>query len=362
MRKTNLWTLLGKKLNGEANVQEKQKLEELLRGEERRNSHLIEFIEEAWLRMRTSRRPDQTTLDRRWQHLSGRLFKDSETLAEDYLDEQASPSRIRRHGWRYGAAAALAAAAVGVFLYAFPPKPSPEPRQEIAARPDSKRHLVLPDGTEVWLNSGSTLSYSLETFPAKDREVRLNGEAFFQVAPDAEVPFVVRADRVTVRVLGTCFNLRDYEGDDSLQATLISGRVQVSLHDAQQTQILLSPREKLTILKHTPQQDSVALVGNIDALPYHLQRLPLNPVDSTYFAETAWVDNKLVFTNASFAQVASRMAKRYEVHFVFEDPSLKRVVMNGVFDKETVGQALQLLGMITPFHYRQRADTIYLEK
>jgi ferric-dicitrate binding protein FerR (iron transport regulator) len=362
MRKTNLWTLLGKKLNGEANAQEQEKLEELLRGEERGNSHLIEFIEEAWTRMRTSSHPpDKETLDRRWQHLSDRLFVEDNHLLEDYPEERHGPGN-RRRLWRYGVAAALAALVAGSLFYEFGGKHVPAPLHEIATRQDDKKHLVLPDGTEVWLNAGSTLSYSAESFPQRDREVRLNGEALFEVAPNALVPFVVRADRVTVRVLGTRFNLRDYKEDDSLQATLISGRVQVSLHDRQQTQILLSPREKLTILKHPPTEDSLALPREIGMLQYQLQTIPLNPVDSTYFAETAWADNKLVFANASFAQVAQRMAKRYQVHFVFEDPELEHVVMNGVFDKETVDQALQLLGMITQFHYRRSTDTIYLNK
>jgi ferric-dicitrate binding protein FerR (iron transport regulator) len=362
MRKITLWTLLGKKLNGEATAQEREKLEELLRGDERRNSHLIEFIEEAWLRMRASHRPfDQQTLDRRWEHLSQRLFSEDAHQGEPYPSEVWRPSRRRRRLMRYGmAAAAMALVAAGLF-YAQQRNHAPAPLHEIATRQDTKKHLVLPDGTEVWLNAGSTLSYA-ETFPEKDREVRLNGEAFFEVAPDARVPFVVRADRVTVQVLGTRFNLRDYKEDDSLQATLISGRVQVSLHDPQQTQIVLSPREKLTILKHSPAEAIADLPDKVGMLKYHLQTIPLNPVDSTYFAETAWVDNKLVFTNASFAEVAQRMSRRYQVHFVFEDPALKKVVMNGVFDKETVDQALQLLGMITQFHYRRSTDTIYLNR
>ncbi|MGH2643728.1 MAG: FecR family protein, partial [Chitinophagaceae bacterium] len=161
-----------------------------------------------------------------------------------------------------------------------------------------------------------------------------------------------------------------------IQTTLISGKVQVSLNDDPGKKIILTPHEKLTVMneQHTTIKaiDSSAVKATKNSLPaivpeanelkYQVQTLPVNPVDSTFFIETAWVDNKLAFVYEPFSEVAKMMERRYNVHIIFENNDLKKVVMSGVFDKETVKQALQVLQMITSFNYKETGDSIYLYK
>jgi transmembrane sensor len=103
--------------------------------------------------------------------------------------------------------------------------------------------VVLPDGTHVWLNSASSLSYPVE-FAGNERRVKLTGEAYFEVAKNKDKPFYVNSNKVQVRVLGTHFNISAYNDDDEFTATLLEGSVQVSKNNSQS---LLKPGQQAVI-------------------------------------------------------------------------------------------------------------------
>src|SRR5690606_10759106 len=88
--------------------------------------------------------------------------------------------------------------------------------------------VILPDGTDVWLNADSKLSFSADGFGVENREVFLEGEAFFEVQP-AKLPFVVIAGKQRVEALGTSFNMKSYDNEEEAVTTLVSGRVRVAL-------------------------------------------------------------------------------------------------------------------------------------
>jgi transmembrane sensor len=253
---------------------------------------------------------------------------------------------IRLMRWKWAAAAAVfVMAGLGVYRW------SSEPAQSTMYRSTQveygkKTMLVLEDGTQVWLNAGSRLLYP-KAFTGKTREVQLEGEAFFDVAERAHQPFFVHTGKITVRVLGTRFDVKAYREDEKVSATLISGKIQVIMNDDPEKKILLSPHEKLTVVNGGVKGGTI--VEN--ELRYQVQLLPQADHTETV-AETAWMDNKIVFNNETFEDVAMQLERRYAVRVEFGDEALKHEHVSGVFEKETLQQALDILKMTTKFNYQ----------
>ncbi len=309
--------------------------------------------------------PKEELVDHGWQDLSGKLKQ-----------EQGRTGRLRSvmAGFRWAAAAAMLAVLVtGIGMYY---KKASGQQAALAGAAGQgplvatvgyglTTKLVLPDGTRVWLNAGSKLTYP-GTFPASRREVQLEGEAYFDVARNPGAPFSVHAGKITVGVLGTCFNVKAYTEDSDVETTLISGKVQVTLDNEPEKTILLSPHEKLTIMNESGNVKGQVVSSrpgaerNFNALRYQVQALPHD--SDNHFVETAWLNNKLVINNESFETVAHMLERKYDVDIRFQDESLLQEHISGVFEKENIGQVLHILKMTTGFSYRMEGNRVFLYK
>lgn len=218
---------------------------------------------------------------------------------------------------------------------------------------------MLPDSTIVWLNAGSRIRYA-EDFIQEKREVYLEGEGFFDVKHDPEHPFIVHAGNIAVRALGTQFNVHAYLDDNTIEATLISGKVQITMSDKPDQRIILDPNEKLTVTKAM-----VPLPGKRGQLKqevsYQVQSIAPQPVVSA-IPEVAWMQDKLAFQHEPFRELSKKMERRYNKQIHFVDSTLGNERLTGVFENETIRKALGLLQMTTPFRYRFQGDTVYLSR
>ena len=195
--------------------------------------------------------------------------------------------------------------------------------------------LNLADGTRIWLNAGSELEYP-ETFAGK-REVRLKGEAYFEVAKDSAKAFVVHAGKCAVEVLGTRFNVSAYP-EEALLATLAEGSVRVG---KQGNMKLLRPNEQAVVRRESDE----IVVRRVDASQY-----------------ISWVRGKYVFKNTSLDDVAARMGRWYDVEFRFAADSLRVKRMAGVISRnETLEFSLGVLERVAGVRFEQRGDTIYIK-
>jgi len=209
--------------------------------------------------------------------------------------------------------------------------------------------LVLGDGTTVWLNAGSRLIYP-DVFTGDRREVTLEGEGFFDVAKHVSMPFLVHAGKITVKVLGTQFDIKAYKEDAELSTTLISGKIQVTLDGDPDKKVILKPHEMLTVVNsHVETADAARGAATGKALHYLVQGLPEDGNDS--LPETAWVDNRLVVSDITFEELARTLERRYDVRIDFEDERLRSEHLSGVFEKETIQQVLDILQLTTKFKY-----------
>ncbi|HVA98301.1 MAG TPA: FecR domain-containing protein [Bacteroidia bacterium] len=213
---------------------------------------------------------------------------------------------------------------------------------------------ILPDGSEVWLNAGSYIRYS-DNFIQKNRDVYLVGEAYFSVKHDADHPFIVHAGDITIRDLGTKFNVQAYPDESKIEATLISGKIMVKI-DGKPDRIILTPNEKLTVTNEKFQL-SDKNIESMKELGFEVNKVVRIPLIAS-IPEIAWVQDELAFENEPFEELAKRMERRYNIHIIFKDTTLSEERLSGVFENENIQKAMNLLQMTTPFHYQIRGDTV----
>jgi len=212
---------------------------------------------------------------------------------------------------------------------------------QIEAPLGSRSKLYLPDGTMVWLNAGSRLSYS-QGFGVDDRRIILEGEAYFEVMRDEKLPFYVSSDHLQLQVLGTKFNFRDYPDDQEVTVSLLEGSV------------------KLDNLLQTDQH--IQLTSN--------QRSILNKESGSMKMEavtasnaTQWTEGFLYFDEELISDIAKELERSYNVQITITNDSLKDFRFYGIFtpQEQTIQEVLDILAITEKIHYsmKGREITIY---
>jgi transmembrane sensor len=334
-----IW-LLSKKLSGDLSADEFRELEALLKADPRLAKGQ-ELMQRFWKNQEAGEDPVHTS--RAFERLAAQL-----RAANDW--EAPAPKRRWLGPFLKIAAAVILIAGTAWMLLEYNHTGS-QLRTERNKR-GTRSLIKLADGTNVWLNADSEIKYPAK-FSENARDVYLSGEAYFDVAHDAQRPFVVHTDRMLIHVLGTSFNIKSYPGDGAYETTLISGEVEVTIKAQPDKKIRLKPAEKLVL----PAGDSSVVQQyyrpQISAPTYM-------PLEDSAIIETAWVDNKLLFRDETFATLATRMERWYNVTIRFENKSLEQVRFTGIFKKETLSQALEALQITESFNYRQEEDAIII--
>lgn len=360
MGDSRITELMAKQIGKSATQKESEELANLL-SENPSYAHLYEIIHSLKGGIDHLERniPKEELVNHGWQDLADKLNTEPEnnnpkiTVKKEGLLKQLFINKPR---WAAASVFIFCICTVLGYYKIFYLKTQVSPALKIAeVHNGGTSKIILADGTQVWINAGSRLIYP-EVFATKKREVTLEGEAFFEVTKNPHWPFLVHAGKITVKVLGTRFNVKAYKEDADIQTTLISGRVQVVLNDDPDKQITLSPHEKLTVINPVKSNLNKEAVSN--ELRYQVQELPATVNNS--FIETAWLDNKLVLNNDDFENVAHMLERKYNVHIYFNDTALKQERVTGVFEKEDIQQVLDVLKMTTGFTYKMEGNTIRL--
>jgi transmembrane sensor len=315
---------------------------------------------------------EQQMLERGLLRFKGRTLPSLPVMKRISIDESALPiaaeipeatASHRRTGLLiWIAAASVFALVAGMVLYLRVGKQSPNVATIIDAPRGAKKSMRLPDGSKLWLNAGSRIVVS-NTFTSGNREVSLEGEAFFDVKHDEQHPFVIHAGRLDVRVLGTTLNVRAYPGDSTMETTLINGKVEVEIHGDATPAILLHPNEKLTIATNRPvspanRPDSL-IAGRAATAPVRFLRSNIEPdrTDGT-ITETSWVSNKLVFRQETLSAMATRLERWYDVTIIFDNQRFRNDTLSGTFPQEPLADVMHALQITAGFHYRIDKDTV----
>jgi ferric-dicitrate binding protein FerR (iron transport regulator) len=299
----------------------------------------------------------QADINARIEQLWDRIKK-----TDGQVNEKEEDNNIKRFVyWKWTAAAIFIATMFSAFFYIRHKSQDNEAAGVVFHKvyvPYGKTmNLVMPDGTKVKLNAGSHFTYP-SVFSSTQRVVSLEGEGFFEVTKNPKKPFLVHTAGFTVKVLGTIFNVRAYSNDKSAETTLLRGKVQVELADDPEKRIILSPHEKLTINNQAPVATKQPAKEDVAKIKYEVATLP-NISNDTY-PENAWVDNKIMFANNDFEDVARQMERKYDVRIIFEDEALKKEQISGVLENESLDTALLFLKQIVALQTKKEGNTVYL--
>jgi ferric-dicitrate binding protein FerR (iron transport regulator) len=234
----------------------------------------------------------------------------------------------------------------------------------VATKKGSKSQVTLPDGTRVWLNADSRLAY-VGDFQGAIREISLTGEAFFDVAKDPKRPFVIHANSIDIKVLGTVFNLRSYAGESTTETALLHGKIEVTLHNQPDNKIILKPNEKLIVSNAITNDNSknteVAKEEDVAETPMlTLSKIRYVSKDSLP-TEAYWVQNKLAFDNETFEKVASKIERWYNVEVVIRNEQLKEQHYTGYFEGNTLEDVMEALHISGGLNFKIKPGKVIVE-
>lgn len=250
--------------------------------------------------------------------------------------------------WEWGqrAAAILFLPLIGLLLWKQSHMQSVSPvaeTLEIRTNPGMTTRLHLPDGTYVCLNSGSTLTYP-SSFTGDTRSVHLVGEAYFEVAKDAQHRFVVHTlGQSAVEVYGTHFNVEAYPDNHNITTTLTEGKVSFVYKEGTTTKrAILDPGQKL-IYDTTSQRLSRHLTSGL--------------------SELSWTEGKIIFENTPLPEALRMLGKRFNVDFIVKNTRLNKNRFTGTFTTQRLEKILKYFEISSRIHWRYLNDPdIYQEK
>ncbi len=357
---TFFWKLLSRKIAGEATEQELKELEEILIG----NPYWQMLYNEMHKKTATGDIQETEAHQAYAAHavkmqIQGK-FNSPSILPAYNVGKNKS---VKRNTFlAIGAAASIIVAAL---IYGMPyfemKKQQPGSFNEIITKKGSKSNIRLPDGTQVWLNGGTKLSYSND-FIKNTREVDLVGEAFFDVSHDPAHPFIIHTNKINIKVLGTAFNVRSYPQDETVETSLVRGKIEVILKSRPDEKIILRPNEKLVV-----NNKSTKLEGKLRPLLQEgLATVTIKSVtplaaDSSIL-ETAWMNDELAFFNKTLEQIALDLERRFNVLVIFEDEQVKQYRYSAFFETEGVEEILSILSLSKKFNYNTEGKTIMIKK
>ena len=315
-------TILTKFYDGRATVEEVSFLIGIINDDE--NGHFDEFC-------RT-----------KWQNQSYDIPSDSKDkviaamralIAEE--DKSARRQLWKKRGQIFMKAVSVAAILLVAVLVGRGVSADREPEIfKMVAERGQKSSLTLPDGSRVWLNSASTISYTSD-YNSNERNVFLQGEAYFEVAENTDLAFVVHAQDLSVEALGTKFNVKAYSEDYGITTTLVAGKVRTSA--GENSEILL-PEQQAYYDKRT---------GDISKSdvedPAHI---------------VPWIKNEILFTDNSLAEIAVVLERMYNVTIIFDEEDIGTYTYTGLIRNNSLPNILELISTTSPVTYRMNASTI----
>jgi transmembrane sensor len=233
---------------------------------------------------------------------------------------------------------------------------------EVVAKAGTRSHLMLPDGSKVWLNSETKLEYK-GNFNDSIREVYLEGEAYFDVVKDKSRPFIVHTSDLDIKVLGTAFNVKSYPKEYSIEATLIHGMIEViNKKEPTSPKLILRPHDKLVFNKCGESLITAKeKKATVAVKPFEIRTLPRS-LNDTAIAETSWIYNKLVFDGETLLQMQYELERWYNVKINIADKSVANTPIRYELRNETIKEALNALQLIEPFDYKINGNEIEILK
>jgi len=201
--------------------------------------------------------------------------------------------------------------------------------------------LELSDGTNVYLNAGTLLKYPVNFIKGKNRQVFLEGEAYFEVTKDTAHPFIVSANDIDIRVLGTKFNVNSYKESKYINTVLIEGSVAIYKENDTKNLTYLTPGH-------------IASWSNLE------NSISIDKVDTKEY--TAWIDGKLIFKRRTFAEILKVLERHFDIEIINNYDSLNSQRFLASFDTESIEQILEYFKKTNDFNFEIISNKIIINQ
>lgn len=212
-------------------------------------------------------------------------------------------------------------------------------QQTIYVPKSGEYELILADGSKVFLNSESQLTFP-SYFEGDVRRVELTGEAYFEVKKDGK-PFIIQTPDLSIEVLGTSFNVNAYRTNSYVNATLVEGSIRIQLPERQES-FLLQPDHNFRLDKSSDE-------------------ISVQQVDTDIY--TAWVKGEFVFRNQPLAEIFAQLERWYDFKIIYENPDIGKMRFTGSAEKaKSLNYLLNLVQSVTDIQYKSEGDKIILYK
>lgn len=282
--------------------------------------------------------------------LKEREFFDAMILAGSAEDAKEKKVEVQKHfgirihlfvrGVLKVAAVVAITVACGLYFHLADKKELLSAMNTISVPVGQRVNLKLPDGTLVWLNASSEIVYPA-VFSGGKREVRLNGEAYFEVTHNIENPFVVRTEKCDIEVLGTKFNVEAYSNSNNFSTALMEGSVKVTGNDSSSRPVLLKPDQEVRL------KDGRLMVSSIND-----------------YDQFRWREGLVCFKDVAFNELMTRFEKCYGIQIVVENRHLEEYTCSGKFRiSDGVDNALRILQRDARYTFERNEDNsiIYIK-
>lgn len=357
-------SLLNKYLNGRLTTEERRQFNDLFADDSNEkffkeliHNHISEFTEE------------NLSIDRNagFDEVYNKIAKHLSSDRHFRKSTIKRPSLLIRAFYISAAAAVL----IGVFLLG---RISPVTRQDLrpALQPSftevkspygSRSEIKLPDGTSVILNAGSTLRYGND-FNVKNRDIQLYGEGYFKVAKNTEIPLIVTAGYIDVIAVGTEFNIKAYPEENTIETTLIEGKVEIANSNDNvndEELVNLEPNQKAIFYKAEDEYklENIIKEEKPQTVEPFLENILISPkadIEKT----VAWTEGRLIFRGENLDNLCIDLQRKYDVKFVFIDEGLKKYRFTGILRDETLEQVLSVIKLTAPIDFTVEGKTVYL--
>jgi len=346
MSESRLWQLAARKLTQDIDLEELRELEQLLK-EHPGLAFKLELHNRYFMLRENEEDKDELT-EAGWQIQRKKLH-------QNFGNTSFTPkaSAFKRAFKAIAGIGVLAGLLMVVYFWMIP-HPDVKNISQKAVPPKAKdnREVVLADGSKVILNKNSQIFLS-EGFGKSNRVITLSGEAYFDVAHNSTLPFIVQAGTVRIRAVGTVFNVRAYADEKGIETSLLRGAVEITRQGHEKLKLLLKPNEKVVVPVVKPAVEAVKKKHENDSYTIKLLQVEKN---SGMIAEIAWVNHKLVFDNEPLSQIAQKLEKWYDTPVTINDSRLATEKFTGEFESENMSEVLTALQITYPFHFLESKD------
>jgi transmembrane sensor len=343
MENEQIWILIAKKLSGEASAGDLKELEQALRMDPDLH-YSLEALNDLWNSQPISI-DTELAFQKHLEKMRNHGFEMSNQENQIDIDDPSSSRPILKKVKKPLILLLVVTVLIAANIFFKPGiliPVTPKPQWEIITRNGSKTNLLLPDGTSVWLNAGSRLTYD-SLYDTNKREVTLSGEGYFDVVKNPKKPFIIHTGKINIKVLGTVFNVKSYPEENTIETSLIKGSIEVSFPFLSLKKIILKDNQKLIIDKSEKVTGRQSSHNSATGVPlFSIQHLNKKGNDSV-ITETGWMQNRLFFNDMSFKELLMVMERKYGVTFKLADAGLDTIHFTGSFQNETVSQALDAL-------------------